>query len=251
MPNRIIKESICTSDSIDRLSWFEECLFYRLIVSCDDYGRYDGRPAIIKNRLFPLKKEEKLPESEVITALTSLIEADLVTMYSVNGKPYLQLNTWEDHQSIRAKKSKYPSPSESTCIHLQANDFNCNQMQANVPVIQSNPIQSESKTKGVKPQRFTPPSFEEVKAYCDERKNGVDPQAFIDFYTSKGWKIGKETMNDWQAAVRTWERRETQTASTGKKRQYTTAAEYTAPKPNKTELNNMIENLKKAGLYKE
>lgn len=100
-------------------------------------------------------------------------------------------------------------------------------------------------------KRFVPPSFEEVKAYCDERKNGVDPQAFIDFYTSKGWKIGKETMKDWQAAVRTWERRETQTASTGKKRQYTTAAEYTAPKPNKTEMNNIIENLKKAGLYGE
>ena len=55
MPNRIIRESICTSESIDGLSWFEEVLFYRLIVSCDDFGRYDGRAAIIKNRLFPLK----------------------------------------------------------------------------------------------------------------------------------------------------------------------------------------------------
>ena len=227
MPNRIIKESICTSDSVDQLTWFEECLFYRLIVNCDDYGRYDGRPAIIKNRLFPLK-EEKLPVSEVVTALTSLIAADLITMYSVNGKPYLQLNTWEDHQSIRAKKSKYPSPSESNCIHLQANDFNCNQLQANVPVIQSNPIQSESNTKGVKPKRFTPPSLEDVKAYCDERKNGVDPQAFIDFYTSKGWKIGKETMHDWKAAVRTWERREEQQPQQ-KRKQYTTAAEYQPP----------------------
>ena len=54
MPNRILKESICSSDSINELSWFEECLFYRLIVNCDDYGRFDGRTAIIKNRLFPL-----------------------------------------------------------------------------------------------------------------------------------------------------------------------------------------------------
>ena len=56
MPNRILKESICTSGSIDDLSWFEEVLFYRLIVNCDDYGRFDGRTAIIKNRLFPLKE---------------------------------------------------------------------------------------------------------------------------------------------------------------------------------------------------
>ena len=56
MPNRILKESICTSDSIDRLSWFEEVVFYRLIVNCDDYGRFDGRVALIKNKLFPLKE---------------------------------------------------------------------------------------------------------------------------------------------------------------------------------------------------
>ena len=55
MPNRILKESVCTSDSIYALTWFEECLFYRLIVNCDDFGRFDGRVAVIKNRLFPLK----------------------------------------------------------------------------------------------------------------------------------------------------------------------------------------------------
>ena len=66
---------------------------------------------------------------------------------------------------------------------------------------------SIDKSREVK-RRFTPPSFEDVKAYCEERGNHVDPQAFIDFYTSKGWKIGKDTMKDWQAAVRTWERRE-------------------------------------------
>lgn len=57
MPNRILKESICVSESIDSLSWFEEVLFYRLIVNCDDFGRFDGRTAVIKNRLFPLKDD--------------------------------------------------------------------------------------------------------------------------------------------------------------------------------------------------
>lgn len=58
-----------------------------------------------------------------------------------------------------------------------------------------------------KGKRFAPPSVEEVKAYCLERKNGLDPQAFVDFYSSKGWKVGKEPMKDWKAAVRTWENR--------------------------------------------
>lgn len=54
--------------------------------------------------------------------------------------------------------------------------------------------------------RFTPPSLDEVKAYCQERKNNVDPQTFIDFYASKGWYVGKNKMRDWKAAVRTWEK---------------------------------------------
>lgn len=144
MPNRIIKESICTSDSVDKLSWFEEVLFYRLIVNCDDYGRYDGRPAIIKNRIFPLKN--KLSEKTVKDAILSLVKADLILYYVADGRPYIQLKTWEDHQSIRAKKSKYPSPYDDNCKHLQANEIICEQMYANVPVIQSNrnPIQSNT-----------------------------------------------------------------------------------------------------------
>jgi len=57
-------------------------------------------------------------------------------------------------------------------------------------------------------QKFIKPTLEEVSAYCQERSNGIDPQAFIDFYQAKGWLIGKEPMRDWRAAVRTWERRQ-------------------------------------------
>lgn len=53
---------------------------------------------------------------------------------------------------------------------------------------------------------FTPPSVEEVTAYCTERHNGINASDFVDFYTGKGWMIGKNKMVDWKAAVRTWER---------------------------------------------
>ncbi len=52
---------------------------------------------------------------------------------------------------------------------------------------------------------FIPPAVEEVRAYCTERGNSVDAEAFVDFYASKGWMIGKNKMKDWKAAVRTWE----------------------------------------------
>ena len=55
---------------------------------------------------------------------------------------------------------------------------------------------------------FKKPSVEEVKAYCQERNNNVDPERFVDFYESKGWMIGKNHMKDWKSAVRTWEKKE-------------------------------------------
>lgn len=56
-------------------------------------------------------------------------------------------------------------------------------------------------------KKFIPPSVEEVRKYCQERKNKIDPEAFVDHYLSVGWKVNKNPMKDWKAAVRTWERR--------------------------------------------
>jgi hypothetical protein len=56
---------------------------------------------------------------------------------------------------------------------------------------------------------FKKPNLDQVSNYCIERKNNVDAEAFLDFYESKDWKIGKNKMKDWKAAIRTWERRET------------------------------------------
>ena len=62
--------------------------------------------------------------------------------------------------------------------------------------------------KPPKRPRFAPPDVSEVDAYCSERKNGIDPAAFIDYYSARGWKLnGGQTMKDWRAAVRNWERR--------------------------------------------
>lgn len=65
------------------------------------------------------------------------------------------------------------------------------------------------------PKRFIPPTAEQVAAYCRERGNGVDASAFVSFYESKGWMIGKNRMKDWRAAVRTWERNESSFSRNG------------------------------------
>ena len=64
-----------------------------------------------------------------------------------------------------------------------------------------------------KRKKFVRPTLEEVRSYCQERNNQVDPEAFIDFYESKGWKVGNQPMKDWKSAIRTWERRENNKSS--------------------------------------
>jgi hypothetical protein len=63
---------------------------------------------------------------------------------------------------------------------------------------------------------FKKPTLDDVKSYCIERDNNIEAEAFLDFYESKDWKIGKNKMKDWKAAVRTWERREVKPKTMGK-----------------------------------
>lgn len=70
------------------------------------------------------------------------------------------------------------------------------------------PPLKKAKEKPETPRRnIVPPQVEWVAEYCASRNNGIDAQSFVDFYTTKGWKVGKERMKDWEAAVRTWEQR--------------------------------------------
>ena len=135
MPNRILKESITTSCEINNLTAEEERLFYRLIVVCDDFGRMDARPPVLRSRCFPLKLDS-VTDQIISEQLNSLKEQNLIILYEAEGKPYLQMVTWMKHQQKRAKYSKYPAP-DGTVNHLQSSAIKCNQMQSNVPEVRS------------------------------------------------------------------------------------------------------------------
>lgn len=140
MPNRIIKESICTSENIAALSMGAEVLFYHLIVKADDYGVYFGNEQIIRSTCYPLKTDE-IKLKQVESWLNELISAGLVNAYiAEDGKKYIQFAKWSKHQQIRAKRSKYPTM-DDYCNQLISDDCKCprNPIQSN-----PNPIQSES-----------------------------------------------------------------------------------------------------------
>ncbi len=133
---------------------------------------------------------------------------------------------WEKHQNLDklAQMREYnrlaQQKSRARRRLLPAVNDNVNDSQENVNDSQGTDIdkdkdKEEEKENNSVPQartrttRFSPPTLEEVKAYCAERKNNVDAQRFIDYYTSNGWLVGKNKMKDWRAAVRTWERNNT------------------------------------------
>ena len=140
LPNRIIKESICTSEDIAGLSMGAEILFYHLMVKVDDFGVYFGNEQIIKNTCFPLKSSE-IKVKQVESWLNELVKAGLLFAYvAEDGKKYVQFTKWAKHQQIRAKKSKYPL-FDSTCNQLISDD--CNSCRN---PIQSNPIEIQSES---------------------------------------------------------------------------------------------------------
>ena len=83
---------------------------------------------------------------------------------------------------------------------------------------EQNRTETEQKEAPKPAARFRPPSLEEVRKYCTERNSAVNPESFVNWYQSIGWKVsGKTPMKDWKAAVRTWEQREGKTNGSGAK----------------------------------
>jgi uncharacterized protein YdaU (DUF1376 family) len=99
-----------------------------------------------------------------------------------------------DAQSMRTHSDRNANASK--------NDADLCVSDANQYPITNNQEENRAKTA----KRFVPPTVDEVASYCKERKNLVDSERFVNFYSAKGWMVGKNRMKDWKAAVRTWEK---------------------------------------------
>ena len=74
--------------------------------------------------------------------------------------------------------------------------------------IEENSIEENNKEENIKRRKFEKPTVDEIQEYCKERNNGINANAFYDFYESKNWYVGKNKMKDWKACIRTWECRD-------------------------------------------
>lgn len=133
-----------------------------------------------------------LSEQMIRTSLKHLKTTGEITIKSTNKFSLITLVNYEKFQSDADELT-----SKLTSIQPAANQQ-----------LTTTEEEKEEKEESKSRKRFSPPSADEVSAYCRERRNSVDAQKFCDFYTSKGWKVGSQPMKDWKAAVRTWEKRE-------------------------------------------
>lgn len=157
-----------------------------------------------------LAQDLGLSERQVRTALEHLKSTNEVTIEVTNQFSIVTIENWAKYQLINNDND-------------QQNDQQRDQQPTNKrPATDQQPTTSKERKESKKDKkvkninnppiippegkRFVPPTVEEVRDFCLERNNGIDAEAFVDFYQSKGWYVGKNKMKDWKAAVRTWER---------------------------------------------
>ncbi|MDY6310441.1 MAG: DUF6291 domain-containing protein [Cyanobacteriota bacterium] len=152
--------------------------------------------------------EAKEPDDVIIAALITAIKPSLDKEDSRGGNhnptgqnQYSEVKSGQSGQRGQKRSKEVKNNFEQVKSGQRGQSFletetgNGNKEKDNLKVIQ------KEKTK-----IFQKPTFEEVNAYCQERNNGVDVARWFDYYTANGWKVGKNPMKDWRAAVRTWEK---------------------------------------------
>ena len=187
------------------------------------HNYFESREQLTADGMF-FETVEHIQENTTLTqyqqakAVKVLVNAGILETKKIGipAKRYFLINEEAVLNILDYKKSKNLITGDKKTSSLDVKKLNCNNKDIN--------NKNNNKDNRV---AFTPPTVEEVSRYCAERHNGIDPETFIDFYTSKGWKVGNAKMKDWKAAVRTWEKRR----NTGSKAQeldsfYAMAAEF-------------------------
>lgn len=121
----------------------------------------------------------------------------------------ITIPNWEKHQNIDALERIKEQSRISSAKYREKQRL----LQSDVKVTSRDQTDKNREDKNRediedKRKRFVPPSVEEVKAYIDEKGYSINPDSFVDYYTSNGWHVGKNKMKDWKACVRSWNNRE-------------------------------------------
>lgn len=228
---RTIKPEFCTSRDFHKLSDSAKCFFMLLLCFLDDEGRAEYLPKKLAGDIYPLDEDK---DAKSIRALVKeCVDATMLLTYEVDGKEYLCAPNFNKHQTInRPAKSRFPSPSgetpdalpddagetheDSGGTHggLTEDSLNAHGVtHGALTTMQVLEIGNRKEEIGKGNRKvnahFVAPTFDEVKTYMltrgkTEPTAGREAQKFLDYYDSIGWKVGRNSMKDWPASVRSW-----------------------------------------------
>lgn len=231
---RNIKPGFFTNDKLVDLPFEVRLLFIGLWTIADKEGRLEDRPKKIKFELFPGDNVD------CDAALSMLASAGFLERYQVGGIDYIQVLNWKKHQNphvkevdsviptnparvlaIPTRKPEQPAPAPEKPTTKPGHRTQAPESPRQAPenpegagLIPDSPSlipdsdslrSSGGDPLAVRPDKFAKPTLEQVREYCNERGNSVDAERWFNHYTSNGWKVGKNSMKDWKAAVRNWE----------------------------------------------
>lgn len=190
MPNRILRDWT-DSEPVNALSWQAECLFIRLIMKADDYGRFHANPRLLKSLLFPLK--DGLRDADIARWIAECEKSGLLRVYTIGDKPFIEIGKFG--QRTRATKSRFPDPPENDShmtVTCQSNDSHMTALFGDGDDKENISLAGDTKESTPAPAFDFPHSAEEVMElaklpYCGMLCTREQADAYFTDRVSRDW----------------------------------------------------------------
>lgn len=209
---RMFAKTIIDSDAFLDMPLSAQCLYFHLNMRADDDG-FLNNPKKIQRMIGATEDDLKLL---IVKRFLIPFDTGVVVIKHWKIHNYIQKDRYKEtlyleekaQLSLKSNNSYTEKALDTECIQ----DVSKPDTQVRLGKVRL----GEDSIDGEKSTRFVPPTLEEVTAYCNERRNTVNPEMFIAFYESKGWMVGKNKMKDWKRAIITWEQRDKRDKAEGK-----------------------------------
>lgn len=207
---RMFSKTIIDSDAFLDMPLSTQALYFHLAMRADDEG-FVNNPKKVQRMIGASEDDLKLliMKRYILTFESGIIVIKHWKIHNYIQNDRFKPTTYIEEKSTLTLDSK---KAYTECIHNVSKTEPQVSIELGKDSIDKRSINTSSE-QVAKKSRFEKPSVEEVDAYCKERNNGIDAEAFVAFYDSKGWLIGKNPMKSWKSAIITWEksRKTTQT----------------------------------------
>lgn len=205
---RMFTKKITESDAFLDMPSSTQMLYFHLSMNADDDG-FVNNPKKIQRMCGASDDDYKLL---VLKRFVLTFESGVIVIKHWKMHNYIQNDRYrpsdyvDEKSMLGLKSNKAYTLDESKMVTKCIQDVSVGKDRVDKDSIGKDNNIVEVIEHKPKKKNFIPPTVEEVAEYCCSRSNGIDAQSFVDFYTCKGWMVGKNKMKDWKAAVRTWER---------------------------------------------